>query len=33
MVLKQKYIEENNRVSLSVDVIFKLASRSEKICD
>ena len=33
MAFKQKYTEDNNKVSLSVEVLFELASRSEKVCD
>ena len=33
MVLRPRYIEENNQVSLSMDVLFNLAKRSEKVCD
>jgi hypothetical protein len=33
MVLRQKYVEENNKVSLSIDVLFILAEESDKVCD
>ena len=33
MSLRQKYTEANNQVSLSMDVLFDLAGRSDKVCD